>query len=487
MAGNFGIGDFNKSIYDFAQVFLDIGIHMWQVLPITTIGMGNSPYSGISLMAGNYLYIDPYQLLEEGLLTNKEIDAVKYYGDTYLVNYEHAKWAKTTLLHKAFSRFQMNDDIAKFIKDNKNWLEDYALYMSLRHDNSEECWSKWDKKYRFRDKDALSEYIRDNAEKIEYYYYEQYTFFKQWYKIKSDLNEWGIGIIGDIPIYPSYDSVDVWANTSEYQLHKKTLAMTAVAGVPPDYFSEEGQLWNNPLYNYKEMEKNGYNTFITRFKHLFAMYDVTRIDHFRGFYKYWSVPIESNSAKNGKWCKGPQMDLFCRIKNEQIIAEDLGIIDDEVREFLKATGYSGMKVMQFGFLDNDSVHLPHHYSENCVAYTGTHDNDTSLGWLYKLDEQTRNYILHYCSVDFQGWGAGGGSCPATLGMIKMLIASSARLAVIPFQDLCGYGSDTRMNVPAEAFGNWRFRATYNALAAINTSKIADMNSTYGRNRPFIKK
>lgn len=484
LPGDFGIGDFNNAVRHFIQSFLDMGFHWWQVLPITTIGAGDSPYSGISLKAGNYLYIDPYQLLNEGLLTQEEIDYIKYRYEPYLVNYEHARWAKSYALKQAFPRFRDYGALEAFKQANSSWLTDYAVFMCLKEDHSDACWAEWEDDFKFHRKEAIDKYISDNINRLNYYCFEQYIFFKQWKEVKAFANELGIGIIGDLPIYPCYDSVEVWSNHNEYQLDKN-LQMTKVAGVPPDYFAEDGQLWNNPLYNYSVMRKNNYKTLKDRINYTLKLYDYTRIDHFRGFYKYWAVPYGKQSAKEGKWYDGPKMNLFRDFLDKNIIAEDLGLVDEEVRKFLLKTGFPGMRVMQFGFLDDDSLHLPHFYPINSVAYTGTHDNDTTLGWLYKLNETRREYVLHYCGHKGSGWGAGGGDCPATKAFIKTLIASAAKLTIISFQDLCGYGSDTRMNIPGTESGNWRYRATYGALSSINMQYINDLNNTYGRNRPYI--
>lgn len=482
LPGDFGIGDLGQASRHFLQAYLDMGFHYWQVLPISTIGAGNSPYSGYSLRAGNYLYIDPHKLQSKGLITHEDIEYIKYRGEPYLVNYEHAKWAKKYAIKKAFSKFTDWTFLNEFVNNNVDWLKDYALFMCLKEDNNV-IWSEWEDCYKYRDNNAIKAYSNDNMDRLYYYYYEQYLFMEQWLEFRRDANELGIGIIGDIPIYCCYDSVEVWSNPNEYLLNKN-LVPTKVAGVPPDYFAEEGQLWNNPIYNYSVMKKNNYKTLRDRFSHLFKWYDYTRIDHFRGFYKYWAVPYGATSAKEGQWYNGPKMNLFKYFKGLNIIAEDLGIIDDEVRKFLKTCGYPGMKVMQFGFMDDDSIHLPHYYSKNCVAYTGTHDNDTTLGWLYKLDEFKRNYVLKYCSCEGSGWGAGGGDCPATKAFIKTLLASSANLAIVAFQDLCGYGSDTRMNIPGVAEGNWLYRSTYGALYSIDVPYMHELNDIYGRNRAY---
>ena len=295
----------------------------------------------------------------------------------------------------------------------------------------------------------------------------------------------GIKVFGDLPIYVSYDSVDVWANTGVFKLDKN-FKPTEVAGVPPDYFSAEGQLWGNPLYNYAKMGKDGYKWWVNRIKHASELYDLVRIDHFRGLYEYWAVPAGAATAKEGKWEKGPQNKLFDILKTEvpdvEIIAEDLGIIDENVEKFLEETGFHGMRVMQFGFDgDKKNKHLPHNYVKKCVAYTATHDNDTTLGWLLSLGEDTFYDALNYvdCDTGF-GWADGAGKCRATRAFIKAIMASVADLAIVPVQDLCGYGSDTRMNVPGQAEGCWRYRTNYSALNEIDHAFVRRMITTYGR-------
>lgn len=484
LPGDFGIGDFSTSATNFIESMLDMGFHWWQMLPITTIGDGNSPYSGISLMAGNYLYVDPYSLQSQGLLTQDEVESLKYHGDPFLVNYEHAKWAKKEALRIAFSRFEFKEEMYRFVSTNENWLLDYAVFKCLK-DEFELPWIEWEDKYKNYSKELVEEYIANNLEKIEYYYFEQYIFFSQWYKLKRIANDMGMGIIGDLPIYPMHDSVDVWSNREMYKLGDD-FKSKLVAGVPPDYFSKNGQLWGNPVYDFPKMAESDYTYLRNRFNYLQKIYDYTKIDHFRGFYRYWAVDCNEKTAINGKWFDGPKMGLFKHLKNANLIAEDLGIIGENVTKFLKSCGYPGMRVMHFGFTDDDSKHLPHFFEPNTVGYLGTHDNNTSLGWLYSIDEPTRNYVLDYCGEKGAGWGRGGGDCPATKAMIKTLISSCANLVIVTFQDLCGYGSDTRLNIPGKPDNNWRYRATYGAISSIDREFILKMNNLYGRNRPYFE-
>lgn len=487
LPSDFGIGDFGDSAIHFSQEFLDMGFHWWQLLPITTIGKGDSPYSGISLRAGNYLYIDPYSLVQDDLLTLEEIYELKYKGDPYLVNYEHAKWAKRIALEKAYLRYQDDNLLDDFIKENSEWIIDYALFMCLREDYNNDTWDKWDNDYKYHNEKALLQYEKDNSSRLRYYYFEQYIFFKQWFKLKKNINMLGMGIIGDLPIYPSYDSVEVWSNPREYYLDND-MQMKKIAGVPPDAFSESGQLWNNPIYDYDIMKKNNYKTIKDRIRFALNLYDILRIDHYCGYYKYWASPQGSDSSINGEWHKAPGNEILAEFSNENIIVEDLGASSEDIKGLLDKTDFPGMRVMQFGFMDDESIHLPHYYPVNCVAYTSTHDNDPTLGWLYKLDESKRTYVLKYCGIDTNniGWGAGGGDCPSTKAFIRTLLSTTAKLAIVAFQDLCGYGSDTRMNIPGKPTGNWKYRATFGALSSINSFYMHEMNSLYARLNPFVK-
>lgn len=491
LPGEYGIGGFSLDAKNFAEYISTMGFHWWQTLPITTIGKGNSPYSGISAFAGNYLYIDPYSL-EKGLLTDEELVSRKYNGSIYLTDYDYARKCKRELLQIAFSRISdtILNNIECFRKKNKYWLEDYALYMALYDENNQQPWHKWEDPLKFRHTDALDKAKKRLKNQMLFYYFEQYEFFRQWKQLKFFINNFGVGVFGDIPMYVYYDSIDVWAHSHLFQLGED-LKPSLVAGVPPDYFNSEGQLWGNPLYNYKNMQKDNYEWLIKRITHNLELYDMLRIDHFRGFYKYWAIPADSNTAKNGTWLDGPKMDLWHHLKkhisNPKIIAEDLGIMDEETYNYVKEAGFYGMRVMQFAF-DGDcsNIHLPHNYNKECVGYTSTHDNDTTLGWLLNLDnDATREYALNYVNCGISaGWASGGGSCMATKSFIRTLLASPSELAIIPMQDLCGYGSNTRMNTPGVAEGNWKYRTNYTAMDNVDSSYMRMLNNIYGRTNPF---
>ena len=483
LPGEYGIGDFGQVSKFFVDFVSDLGFKIWQILPIGVLGPGNSPYSGYSAFAGNALLID-VSALPDRLLTDGEKEEAKI-NSPHRADYFGVREKKGKALRRAFSRLNEGDvaNIARFRRENAYWLKDYALYMALREKTGKD-WSEWDEPLRRRDKSALERAGKAFANEILYYEFEQYLFYAQWAELKGYANSRGIEIFGDMPIYVSYNSPDVWAHPDNFQLDKK-LKPERVAGVPPDYFATDGQLWGDPLYDYKRMERRGYDWFSERIAHNLALYDMLRIDHFRGLYEYWSVPAGSDTAKNGRWEKGPGMKIWKkvseRVKNAKIVAEDLGQIDDGVREYLLKTGFPGMRVLQFAFDGRkDNPHLPYNYDKNVVAYTATHDNDTSLGWLYSLDTAARDNVLDFIGVGAFEWGAGGRNCKSTRAMITILSASSADTVIFPVQDLTGYGSDTRLNTPGVAEGNWEFRITLSTLEDIDADFLRTTFARFGR-------
>ena len=484
MPGKYGIGGFSSDTETCLNNFAGLGFKIWQTLPITTLGWGNSPYSGISSYAGNFLYIVPERM--DGLIYDYEINEAEYHGGIYLTDYEYAFQTKKRLIQLAYSR--MTDEIKvkvmEFAKENKSWLYDYAAFMYLKEKFNQAWWIEWGK-YSKHSKALVEEVIKEAPYETGYYFFEQYYFYKQWNQIHKYANDLGIEVFGDLPMYVCHDSVDVWASPEMFKLGKDNKP-TLVAGVPPDYFCADGQLWGNPLYDYAEMEKTNYVWWTNRIKHMLELYDILRIDHFRGLCQYWAVPADAKTAKEGKWMEGPKMNLFKALKkvcpDAKIIAEDLGIIDEKVVKLLEDTGFYGMRVMQFGF-DGDKLnkHLPHNYEKNCVAYTATHDNDTTLGWLLSLPQNVQQEVLHYVNCDpSMGWADGAGHCRATRTFIRAVMQSSADIAIVPMQDLCGYGTDTRMNTPGQAEGCWRYRTNYSAMDQVDHQYIRDLITTYGR-------
>lgn len=487
----FGIGCFTSDMNLFVDMAIDMGFHWWQVLPITAIGWGNSPYSGLSTYAGNYLYISPLELHKKGLITSDELERAKYRGEPYLVDYDFARENMSNVLHIAHSRLgvEYREKMNAFRKEESYWLEDYALYMALAKTRGFK-WSDWEDELKFRDEKALEKARQELADDVDFYVFEQFEFYSEWFEIKRKANARGLNVIGDLPFYVATDSVDVWANSNEFMLDER-MRPTAIAGVPPDAFAENGQVWGNCLYNFAEMKKNGYEWWRKRVKHCLKIYDALRLDHFRAFHTYFSIPAtDLYTAKNGHWEYGPGQELLDYIKKDNeralLIAEDLGDIDDECREFIDNTGIPTMRVFQFGFDGTASVHLPHNYQKCNVAYTGTHDNNTTLGWLYEINDGARDFALKYSGFSGAGWGAGGPQCASVKAIMKTVIASSAVLAILPVQDMLGYGGDTRMNVPGKPDGNWRFRLPFELMMTVDRDFFLDKNNTYGRNNPGIK-
>jgi len=486
LPGEYGIGTFGKSAYKFVDFLEKSGFGAWQILPLSPCDSYNSPYSGASAYAGNIYFIDPEILFEKGLLNKEELDSCRV-SDIYTSQYDFLRETREDIFKKAFSRLG-EEEIKKItdFKHNNPALYEYALFCALKKNNGGKAWFEWEAGIKFREEKELEKVKKELCEDIEFYIFLQYEFFSQWKKLKKYANEKGIGIIGDMPIYLSHDSADIWSSPDLFMLDEDLLPKKC-AGVPPDYFCEDGQKWGNPLYNWEKMKKDGYSFWVNRIKGAAEMYDAVRIDHFRAFSAYWSIPAEE-AAKNGKWEKGPGMDLFNIIKKHlpdaEIIAEDLGDIDEDVIKLVKDTGFPGMGVMQFGFISyGDNPHLPHNYTEKTVGYTGTHDNTTLLAWLWESNPGTREYALDYCG--FEGdWGQGGPHSQGIRAVIRTLWRSGAVLSIVPVQDLCGFGGDTSMNHPGTAEGNWCFRLTEKALSEIDTDFYKRLNGIYHRNKFF---
>ena len=483
LPSKYGIGGFGAETEKFADFLIESGFHYWQTLPVTTVGTGWSPYSGTSAFAGNFMCVDPDRLVRDGLISREDAEKARY-DYPYAVDYAFCSGSKRALLRRAFANFGDRASLDGY-EARTPWLRDYALFMAIKDAHGGAPWWEWEEKYRRASVSRKEELKNEFSEGYRYYVFEQYIFDAQWREVRRMLAEKKIRLIGDMPMYVSLDSADVWGDPSQFKLDEN-MAPTEVAGVPPDYFSEDGQLWGNPLYDYGKMRKDGFGWWLGRFDRMAELYDVLRIDHFRAFSAYWAVDANAVTAKEGKWRKGVGKELFAEVfkkhSPDSFIAEDLGIIDDDVNELLAHTGLPCMRVMQFGFEDGDSIHLPHNFSRNCVGYTATHDNNTSLGWMYSLPENILDYMLRYIECDRSKWGGGGYDCQATKLFIRRLIASCCRLAIVPFQDLCGYGADCRMNTPGVADGNWTFRATDEALGSVDRGYFHYINCLYGRNR-----
>lgn len=493
LPGPFGIGVFGEEAINFARMLKEQGMKYWQVLPFSYPGMGDSPYQSFSAFAGNWLFIDPRYLMHLGLISSGEVVNSEYNVNKWRIDYDFLRNSKEQLLRLAFSR--INDDmmnkVKAFVQENK-WADDVALYQAIKDDNYQKPWWEWpDEDLKNYKKKAL-EKVRGN-ENYLFHAFVQYIFINEWSETKAKINELGIEIIGDMPIYVSGDSADVWADrdmflmaTDETKKKNPDLVFEKVAGVPPDYFCEDGQFWGNPIYDWQKHIDSDFAWWMRRLEINYKLYDYVRIDHFRAFSTYWEIPSDALTAKEGVWKFGPGMKFFDMHNkhfgsSDHLIAEDLGDKSPDVDILLDECGLPGMKIMQFAFNPNDDcVYLPHNYQANCVAYTGTHDNNTLLGWLWEASEAERNECLKYCGFEGDNWGDGGSHSASCRAIIKTLWMSHADCVIIPIQDMLGYGGDTRMNTPGTPNGNWRIRFTKEDLDSIDNKWYKDLNRLYRR-------
>ena len=483
LPGPFGIGVLGREARSFVDFLCDGGFSLWQMLPVEHMGASYSPYKCVSAFAGDPMFIDPRWLLEKGWVTEAELDARCDGMSTWAVNYELVYDKQMVLLREAFARLpdRAREECARY---NPFWLDEYALYMSVKEQYNLHPWFEWpDESLRRYEPQAVERARREHRSMIAFYRFVQWVFDAQWKEIKTYANGHGVRLVGDVPFYVSEDSAEVWSRREMFATDDKG-EFLAVAGAPPDYFNSDGQRWGNPLYNWDYMERTDYDWWVWRMKSTLEHNDFVRIDHFRGFESYWRIPAECESARDGKWVKGPGIKPFEAMKRElgplSVIAEDLGDIGPEVEALLEATGFPGMRVLQFGFL-GDERHLPHRYEENRVAYTGTHDNTTLLAWMYEMRAEDREKALFYNGYEGD-WGKGGPNCGICKAWIRLLYLSSARMVVVPVQDLLGYGGDTRTNIPGLAEGNWRFRVTQEALTQIDAGfyrRLAEMTERLG--------
>ncbi|MBI6872397.1 4-alpha-glucanotransferase [Clostridium aciditolerans] len=474
----YGIGTFGKEAYEFVDFLVEAGQKYWQILPIGPTGAGDSPYQSFSTFAGNPYFIDLDLLKEEGLLTKEDYENVNFGNDPEKVDYEKMFNNKMPILKIAFqnSEGKYKDEIKNFKFENKAWLEDYALYMAVKSEFDLRSWQEWDTDIKLRKKTALEHYKEELKNEIDYWVFLQYIFFKQWVALKNYANINGIKIIGDIPIYVAEDSADTWANSEVFMLDEEKRPIV-VSGCPPDAFSATGQLWGNPIYNWSYLEKTNYKWWIERIKGNINLYDVTRIDHFRGFESFWQIPYGEPTAVNGKWVKGPGIKLFNAVKEAlgevDIIAEDLGYLTQEVIDFRDASGYPGMKVLEFAFdTREESDYLPHNYEKNCIVYTGTHDNDTVMGWFENTQKSDTDFAKRYLKLNKKegyNWG-----------FIRGALSSVGNLAIAQMQDYLGLGSEARMNIPSTLGGNWLWRVKREYLSHKLAKKINKITKLYGR-------
>lgn len=476
LPGKYGIGTFGKEAYDFIDFLSDAGQKYWQVLPMGPTDCGNSPYSSLSVFAGNPNFIDLEQLIEEGAVDRKEVEMIDWgSGD---VDYDKVIPGKKKILKSAYLKAynSVKEEVSDFAENNISWIYDYALYMALKEHFDGLPWYEWEEDIRLREQEAVEKYRSELKDSINYHIYVQYLFFKQWDKLKKYAEDKDVKFIGDIPIYAAMDSADVWASPENFQLDKKNMPVD-VAGVPPDYFSEEGQLWGNPLYDWLAMKNDGYGWWIRRIGAAERLYDVIRIDHFRGLESYWAVPATEKTAINGEWRKGPGLDFIERIKGWfcgiEIIAEDLGILTDDVRELLKNSRFPGMKVLQFAFDDSgNSDYLPHKYDKNCVCYGGTHDNATIKEWLETGDKKEIEFAREYLGINKKD--------NFNFGIIRGGMASVADTFITQMQDYLELGKEARTNIPGIAFGNWKWKMEEGAATKQLAEKILKMTKLYGR-------
>lgn len=480
LPGPFGVGVLGQEARDFIDLLQSGGFSMWQMLPVEHMGSTFSPYQCLSAFAGDPLLIDPRFLFRQGWITESEMTSRCFGLDIHNVNYELAYDKQMILLRTAFTRLpeRVRQEFEKF---DAPWLDDYTLYMTIREQYDFLPWQAWpDKKLRDFDPKAIAAARKSHRSVNSFYRFVQWLFDKQWSALRDYAAHKGIKLVGDMPFYVSQDSAELW---SRREMFKADAGLNGkVAGVPPDYFSPDGQRWGNPLYDWDYMKKEGYSWWISRMRSALSRFDIVRIDHFRGFESYFEIPADNPDAKSGSWVKGPGAAPFEAMRKElgefSVIAEDLGDVGPEVEKLLTETGFPGMKVLQFGFM-GDGRHLPHEYSENAVAYTGTHDNTTLLAWMYEMNDEERSKALLYCGYEGD-WGKGGPNCGICKAWIRLLYLSRARSVIVPVQDLLGYGSDTRTNTPGTAKGNWRFRVTSDALRAIDIGFYKELARISGR-------
>jgi 4-alpha-glucanotransferase len=487
LPGGYGVGDLGDAAYRFVDFLVKSGQSHWQVLPLGPTGYGDSPYACFSALAGNPLLIDLDDLAAAGDIDASELRQAPNFP-TDRVDFGAVISFKMAMLNRAARRFREHAsadrraDFERFCAENAYWLEDYVLFMALKDAHDGAVWNTWEWPLASREPEALAEARERLDETVFARKYFQYQFFRQWEALKGYANEQGLSIIGDIPIFVAYDSVDVWANPELYFLDENRLP-TVVAGVPPDYFSPTGQLWGNPLYRWEEMAEQGYEWWISRVRQTLRMVDIIRLDHFRGFAAYWEVPAGEPNAINGHWADGPGADFFDKLQEAlgdtlPLIAEDLGHITEDVDELREQFNLPGMKVLQFAFTSGpDNPYLPHNLTRDAVIYTGTHDNDTTMGWYESREDEELQAMWRYIGPTDE---------PVNWALMRTIYRSVASLAVVPLQDILGLGAEARMNSPGKFGGNWTWRFRARDLTERHWQRLLEMALTYGRKEPEVK-
>lgn len=480
LPGKYGIGTFGKEAYKFGDFLKKAGQKYWQILPLGPTSFGDSPYQSFSAFAGNPYFIDFDILRQDGFLDESDYYSVNFGESSEDIDYGLIFKEKLRVLKIAYEKFKLRQDkdLIKFQEAEAYWLDDYALYMSIKKHFDLKSWYEWDEEIRLREPEAINRYKILLEDEMGFWKFLQYEFYKQWNNLKAYINNLGIEIIGDMPIYVAEDSADVWGNPEAFLLNKNTLKPLKVAGCPPDIFAATGQLWGNPIYDWCYMGKTDYKWWVDRIRQSLNLYDVLRIDHFKGFESYWSIPYGDLTAENGEWVKGPGIKVFNAIKDElgevNIIAEDLGTLTEETIKLRNDTGFPGMKILTFGF-DSDSSNpfLPHNYEKNFIVYTGTHDNDTVRGWIEKtaLKEEVQRAITYLGLNKEEGYN---------WGFIRGAWSSIANISMAQMQDFLNLGNEARINLPSTLGNNWRWRVRKDALTDQLAEKIHQITRTYGR-------
>lgn len=482
LPNKYGIGSFGKEAYDFVDFLVSTGQSYWQILPLTTTSYGDSPYASYSAFAGNTDFINLGLLVDEGYLAKNDLKGIDFGENLDKVNYELVQRERRPLLDKAVKNFVKKDGLdlkeyKQFFEENKDWLVPFSKFMTLKEKFNDRPWFQWPEEYRIYNGKNVNVYIEKSKNQLDYHLITQYWFFKQWQALKQYANDYKISIIGDIPIYVAYDSVELW-KTPEMFLVDENNVPTVVSGTPPDDFSDDGQYWGNPIYDWDYLETTNYRWWVRRIKESFKLYDYVRLDHFRGFEAYWEIPFGAASAKEGRWAKGPDKKLFKVLEEElgeiNLIAEDLGYITPEVEELLAFTGYPGMKILQHAFNGHgESEHMPHYYVRNTIAYVGTHDNETAFGWYQdSTNQDQRDQLDEYLHRQ-------PGEHVADI-LNRGIAASVSDVVIYTMQDLLHLGNEARMNIPSTIGDNWDWRMKPNAITRDVREKLLNWTQTYCR-------